>query len=155
SASNEDLEPERDRTYEIGTKWELAGSRLSFTSAVFQTTTDNARAAASGGGQDLIGTERVRGFEIGASGASGERLEVFGSYTLLDSKIVDDGPVDSNEGNRFPNTPRDSFSIWTSYAASSSFTIGGGASYVDLRYGNVENTVWIPSYWRFDVMAAL
>ena len=155
NANNEDLEPERDRTYEIGTKWELADSRLSFTSAVFQTTTDNARADASGGGQDLIGKERVRGFEIGASGAIGERVEVFGSYTLLDSKIVDDGPVDSNEGNRFPNTPRDSFSIWTSYAASPSLTIGGGASYVDLRYGNVENTVWIPSYWRFDVMAAM
>jgi catecholate siderophore receptor len=155
SSSNEDLKPERDRTLEVGTKWALADDRLSVTSALFQTVTDNARAVSSGGGQELIGEERVKGFEIGASGAVGERVQLFGSYTFLDSEIVDDGPVDVDEGNVFPNTPRNSFSVWTSYAASSNVTIGGGASYVDLRYGNTENTLWIPSYWRFDVMASM
>jgi catecholate siderophore receptor len=37
---------------------------------------------------------------------------------------------------------------------SQKITIGGGASYVDRRFGNVANTIWIPDYWRYDAMAA-
>jgi catecholate siderophore receptor len=33
-------------------------------------------------------------------------------------------------------------------------SVGGGATYVDQRFGNTANTVWIPSYWRYDAMAA-
>jgi catecholate siderophore receptor len=79
---------------------------------------------------------------------------MYGSYAFLDSEIVDDGPVSTNEGNVFPNTPRNSFSLWTTYALSPSVTIGGGATYVDQRFGNVANTVWVPEYWRYDAMAS-
>jgi catecholate siderophore receptor len=152
--SNQDLEPERDRTYEIGTKWALLGNRASFTTAVFRTETDNARAAVANGLQATIGLERVSGFEMALSGDITSRWTMYGSYAFLDSEIVDDGPVSTNEGNVFPNTPRNSFSLWTTYALSPSVTIGGGATYVDQRFGNVANTVWVPEYWRYDAMAS-
>jgi catecholate siderophore receptor len=152
--TNQDLEPERDRTLELGTKWALARNRLSVTTAVFQIETDNARAAVTGGLQQNIGDERVDGFEVGVSGDITENWTMYGSYAFLDSEIVDDGTVATNDGNEFPNTPRNSFSLWTTYALSQKFTIGGGATYVDQRYGNVANSVWIPEYWRYDAMAS-
>ena len=154
AANNADLEPERDRTVELGTKWELANERLFLSTALFRTETDNARAEIASGLQETIGRERVDGFEIGLTGKLGDRWQLFGSLALLDSEVVDDGPVATNEGNQFPNTPKKSFSLWTTYAVSPRVTIGGGASYVDQRYGNVANTVWVPEYWRYDAMAA-
>jgi catecholate siderophore receptor len=155
AAGNQDLEPERDRTYELGLKWSWLEDRLALNTAVFTTTTENARVTVAGGWQETVGDERVDGFEIGISGNLTDRWQMFGSYAFLDSRIVDDGPVAANEGKEFPNTPRNSMSLWTSYAFSPRFTIGGGATYVDERFGNAANTVSIPSYWRYDAMAAL
>jgi catecholate siderophore receptor len=154
ASSNQDLEPERDRTYELGTKWALLGDRLALSTALFRNETENARASTASGLQENVGDERVDGFEIGVSGSLTSKWQMFGSFAFLDSEIVDDGPVALNEGNEFPNTPRNSFSLWTSYTVSQKITIGGGASYVDRRFGNVANTIWIPDYWRYDAMAA-
>ncbi|HET8699050.1 MAG TPA: TonB-dependent receptor, partial [Gammaproteobacteria bacterium] len=155
AANNEDLAPERDRTYELGTKWELLDAKLSLTSAVFSTRTDNARAAVAGGVQQNIGAELVQGFEVGLSGKLTDKWTMFGSYALLDSEIVDDGPLAANDGNEFPNTPRNSYSVWTTYAITSKLSVGGGATYVDKRFGDVANSVWIGDYTRYDAMAAL
>jgi catecholate siderophore receptor len=76
------------------------------------------------------------------------------SYAFLHSEIVDDGPVSTNEGKEFPNTPRNSFSLWSTYRVSSKISVGGGATYVDKRYGNTANSIWIPDYWRYDAMAS-
>ena len=152
--TNADLEPERDQTLELGTKWALAGNRLSLTTAIFRTETENARATVVGGLQQNVGDERVDGFEFGVSGNITNRWTMFGSVSVLDSEILDDGPVAANEGHEFPNTPKNSASLWTSYAVTSKITIGGGATYVDQRFGNVANTVWIPEYTRYDAMAS-
>ncbi|HVY66373.1 MAG TPA: TonB-dependent receptor [Gammaproteobacteria bacterium] len=153
AVTNQDLAPERDRTYELGAKWQVA-KRLTLTTAVFRTETANARVATASGLQAAIGDELVRGFEVGVSGNITDRWQVFSGFSFLDSEIVDDGPVATNDGNQFPNTPRNSFALWTSHAVSPRVTIGGGATYVDRRFGNVANTVWIPEYWRYDAMAA-
>ncbi len=153
AATNQDLAPERDRTYELGGKWSVA-KRLLLTAAVFRTETANARVATDGGLQATIGDELVRGFEVGVGGSITDRWQMFTSFSFLDSRIVDDGPVATNDGKEFPNTPRNSFALWTSYEISPRVTVGGGATYVDRRFGNVANSVWIPDYWRYDAMAA-
>ena len=71
----------------------------------------------------------------------------------LDSEIVDDGPIGEDEGNRFPNTPEHSASLWTTYDLGS-VMLGVGANYVDQRFGNTGNTVWVPSYTTYDAMAS-
>jgi catecholate siderophore receptor len=154
AANNADLVPERDRTLELGTKWSVANRRLVISSAVFRTETANARAAVAGGLLQNIGDERVDGFEVGLSGNVTSKWQLYGSYSFLDSEIVDDGPIAANDGHEFPNTPRNSVSLWTSYALSPKVSVGGGATYVDERFGNVANTVSIPDYWRYDAMAS-
>ena len=71
---------------------------------------------------------------------------------LPEEQDQDDG-VAADKGNDFPNTPRNAFNIWSTYAVTPDFTVGGGAYYVDKQYGNTANTAYIPSYWRFDAMA--
>ena len=53
-----------------------------------------------------------------------------------------------------PNTPNNSLTLWTSYNVTPKLTIGGGAFYVDDVFGNVNNTVMVDSYWRYDAMAS-
>ncbi len=155
--NNEDLAPERSRNYELGTKWELLQGRLMLTSALFRAEKTNARVAIEpgrGGRQQTIGEQEVDGFELGAYGQVTESWQVHASYTHLDSEIVDDGPVDTSEGNAFPNTPKHSANLWTTFEVTDALVFGAGATYVDLRYGNPENTLWVPSYVAWDAMAA-
>lgn len=158
SGGNADLAPERNRTYELGTKWELADGKLALSTALFHTEKDNARVSIEpgrGAPQQTIGKQRLDGFEFGISGAVTPKLQLVASYTYLDSEIADDGPISSDEGNVFPNTPKDSASLWATFAVNPHVTIGGGANHVDKRFGNAANTVWAPSYVTYDAMASV
>lgn len=63
--------------------------------------------------------------------------------------------VDSpNNDNQMPNTPNNSLTLWTTYNVTPKLTVGGGAFYVDDVFGNVNNTVMVDSYWRYDAMAS-
>ncbi|HWK55249.1 MAG TPA: TonB-dependent siderophore receptor [Hyphomicrobiales bacterium] len=157
SAVNADLDPERNRSYELGTKWAFAGGRLNLQSSLFQTTKENARVAVepgSGAPQQNVGEQEVRGIELSINGQVTQQWNVMAGYTYLDSEIVDDGPIANDQGHVFPNTPENSFNLWTSYDVLSNLSIGGGVNYVDKRYGNAANTVWIPSYTTVDLMAS-
>jgi catecholate siderophore receptor len=156
-SSNADLEPERNRSHELGVKWALLDDRLQVTSALFRTEKTNARVSIEpgrSGAQENLGTQEVDGFEVGAVGNIGSAWQVLASYTYLDSVIGDDGPIGANDGNEFPNTPRNSASLWTSYAFDRGVTVGAGANYVDQRFGDADNSIWAPSYITYDAMAS-
>ncbi|SDW61799.1 TonB-dependent receptor [Lysobacter enzymogenes] len=149
-----DLKPEETRNIELGTKWDLLDERLSLTAAVFRTEKDNTRVQVTPGVFQLAGKNRVDGVELGVSGKITEAWHVFAGYTYLDSEIVNDGPLAANDGKVFPNTPKNSFSLWTDYAVTPKLSVGGGAFYVDKVYGDVANLRYVPSYTRYDAMVA-
>ncbi len=148
-----DMAPEKNRTIELGTKWDVLNKSLSLSAAVFRTETTNARVTLANGDYQMAGKKRVDGFELGFSGAITPKWQIFGGYTFLNGKLTDAGPNSADTGNQFPNTPKNSFSLWTSYKVMPQFTVGAGAYYVGKQYGNTANTVYVPSYWRFDAMA--
>jgi catecholate siderophore receptor len=158
------LPPEENRSIEAGVKWQLFDSLLA-TAAIFRTEKTNARVTDDTGATDTIGNQRIDGFELTLSGNITDRWSVFGGYTYLDSELVDAGFFDRGvgatprfvpspaNGNEFPNTPRHAFSLWTSYAITPAFVVGGGASYMSQRFADANNRITIPSYWRYDAMA--
>ncbi len=157
AVTTQSLDPVNATGYEIGVKWEFFGGALTVNSAIFYTDVDNARVQVDANTFANVGKQNIKGFEIGAAGAVTDKWSVFGGYTYLDSTLANNGPFGANpanNGNQFPNSPKNSFSLWTTYQLLPKFTVGGGAYYVDKQYGNVTNTRWIPSYWRFDAMAA-
>ncbi|BAN50193.1 TonB-dependent siderophore receptor [Metapseudomonas resinovorans] len=160
-----DLEPEETTNYELGTKWDVLDNRLSLTAAIFRTEKENTRVLVSNYTYENAGKTRVDGIELTASGKLTDKWQVFAGYSYLDSEVVDPGAVGNRagvvtsgvnpaKGNELPNTPKNSFSLWTTYEVVPKLTIGGGAFYVDDVFGDTNNTVYVPSYWRYDAMAS-
>ncbi|KAF1050221.1 TonB-dependent siderophore receptor [Xylophilus sp.] len=154
SASNRALEPERSVTYEIGTKWDVLDEKLSLTGAVFTTDRKNATVQVDATTSEQVGRSRVRGFERGAAGAIVPAWKVFAGYTYLDSEITRGAYNDSNVGKPLADTPRHSFSLWSTYRLGGGWSAGGGAYFVDKRYGTAcDRDGFAPAYWRFDAQA--
>ncbi|MDE1169241.1 MAG: TonB-dependent siderophore receptor [Pseudomonas sp.] len=159
-----DLEPETTKNYEVGTKWDLFHDRLSLTGAIFRTEKTNTRVLTSSNTYTNAGESRVDGVELSASGKITEKWQLFANYSYLKSELVDPGLVGRNgavtvgavsqKGNEMPNVPKNSASIWTTYELMPKVTIGGGAFYVGEVYGDTANTVYVPSYTRYDAMAS-
>ncbi|WP_459617576.1 TonB-dependent receptor [Bordetella sp. 2513F-2] len=163
SPATKDLAPEKSRSIELGTKWQLLDDNLTLTAAVFQDIRKNTSVAVSATEYEQVGESKVRGFELGFSGNITPRWNVYGGYTFMDSELVEGAYNSGAVGEDLPNTPRNAFSLWSTYKVLPQLTVGGGAYYVDKVFGNADSTYndngtpkarWVPSYWRFDAMAA-
>jgi catecholate siderophore receptor len=155
AANTVSTEPETNETYEIGAKLNFFGGRLGFRSAIFQTTKDNARTTDPVLGiQVNEGKQRVRGFELELVGQILTGWNVWLGYTYLDSEILSSFDVQTGvpiEGNRVPNVPENSASLWTTYDITPQWQVGGGANFVDRRFANSDNLNVVPSYARGDI----
>ena len=165
STITSDLKPEETVNYELGTKWDVFHDRLSLTAAIFRTEKKNTRVLTDSFTYENAGESRVDGLELSASGKITDKWQVFAGYSYLKSELVDPGQkanrngtintaAVSDKGNEMPNTPKNSFSLWTTYEVMPKLTIGGGAFYVDEVYGDTANTVYVPAYTRYDAMAS-
>lgn len=163
SVTNQSLEPEKSRSVELGTKWQVFDDRLTLSGAVFQDIRKNTSVAVSATEVAQVGEAKVRGIELGFSGSITPKWNVFGGYTFMNSEMTKGAYNSGAVGQDLPNTPRNAFSLWTTYKVLPKLTVGGGAYYVDKVYGNSDATRnadgtpkarWVPSYWRFDAMAA-
>lgn len=135
NVGNQSLDPEKNETWELGTKWELLDQRLALNAAIFRVDKTNGRIELEDGTFELQGEQRVQGFELGASGKLSDKWQVFASYTQLSSEVLKAAPGEDavQEGQALANTPPRSFSVWTSYQLPADFEIGYGAQFVDER----------------------
>jgi catecholate siderophore receptor len=157
------LDPEKTRSYEAGTKWNLLDNRLLLNGAFFRTDKTDARTTDSlTNTVTLDGDVRVQGVEFSATGNVTRNWQVFAGYTFLDSEIVKSDlctivagvcTVYTELGKELTNTPRNSFNLWTTYRWNKLF-FGGGPRYVGQRYGNNTNTRLVEAYWVGDLMAS-
>ncbi|MEW6258080.1 MAG: TonB-dependent siderophore receptor [Pseudomonadota bacterium] len=157
------LAPESNDTWEAGVKAEVLDGRVILTGAVFQTMKTNTRVPTdpvAGLPPTVLGGEqRVRGISLGAGGALTEQWDLTLSYTYMQTEVLSVGPAPTlanlaTVGNELPNAPPNSFSLWTSYDITPQLTVAGGATYNDDTFANVQNTVYVPSYWNFDAMVS-
>jgi catecholate siderophore receptor len=149
------VSPERTRNFEVGTKWDFFRQRLLVSGSVFRVEKTDARTPGvlpDDPPQVLEGLQRVNGLELGATGTVTRGWTLFAAYTLLDSRIVESNTA-AEVGRRFINTPKHSFSLWTTYLFRR-FELGGGARFVGLRYGNNTNTRLVEGYRVADAMGS-
>lgn len=151
SDATKDLEPEKNRSYELGTKWELLDSKLLLSAAVFRTEKTNARETDPDDSTLYVmnGKQRVQGLELGAVGQITPQWQVIASYTYMKSKVVSSADEDI-VGHELSNTPRNSFSLWSDYDVGYGIKVGAGAQYVDDRYNSTANLRIAPSYTLYD-----
>jgi len=167
AASNKDLAPEKDRTFEVGGKTEVLDGMLSLTAALFNTEMTNARIADPNnpGLQALSGTERVNGFEFNAQGRLTPNWEIVAGYIYLDATAKGLAGVDAS-GNPIPgpipNTAHNQANLWSVYDFDEGFRIGAGLNYLGRVNAGTDNATvpgsivvaHVPSHVTFDAMAA-
>lgn len=158
-----DLDPEESRTFEIGTKWDVLNERLSLTAAVFRTEKQNTRIQLDAATYTNGGETQVDGLELGVNGQITDKWAVSAGYIYLDSETVNPGPSCNRQGvctpdnpakgKQMQNVPKNSATLWTTYAVTPALTLGAGAVAMDKVYGDAANTKWVPGYVRYDAMA--
>lgn len=153
TVGQQSLDPEKNKAYEAGGKWDLMSGNLSLTSAIFRITKDNARSQIDATTYALTGKIQVDGFRAGVTGRITPKWQVFAGYTYLDAEIKD-GIAAGTQGKVPTNTPKHTATAWTSYSILPSWEVGGGAFYMSQRYANNTNTVQVGGFVRWDGMIA-
>lgn len=149
------LEPEKNRSLEIGLKADLLEGALSLAAAAFQIEKTNARVPdpTRPGFNVLAGEHRMRGFSVSLDGMPTDRFYVSTGYAYLDGEVVR-GPPGAAAGGPLANAPEHSLSFWTDILVTDRFDLGLGARYVDDQYAtNGSATKAVPGYSVFDAMA--
>ena len=162
--------PQKSRSYEVGTKWELFDRHLLVSFAPFETIVTNARETAPNGlpgytsGQIVAGAAyRVRGLDFEAAGNLTRKWSVMAGLVVMDPKVTR-SIVPTNVGLRLANIAPQSFNLLTKYQITRRFELGGQTVYVSkieggsllaanggIAYPGAPNPTFLPSYWRFDL----
>lgn len=173
-------DPERSKTFEVGSKWLFMDGDLAVRTALFTATkywernTDLEATSAI-----LTRKRRTNGVEFEVTGKVTDRWDVFAGIALLDARVIKAaqnvaaGNVYSYadarvEGQRARNTPIGTLNIWTTYALTDAWKIGGGVEAKGERYayqpgsanlsgsfvGGHFNPNSAPGYARVDLMAS-
>ena len=156
NAANSRLAPERNTTMEVGTKVDLLHGQLTLSGAVFRIEKTNMRIPidpATNAALVLGGLARVDGVEVGAAGKLTDKWGLFAGYSYLNSKILNTTDL-AQLGNQLPQTPPHNFTLWTTYELTPLWTVGGGATYAAQTFANVQNTNFVPNYWKLDLMTS-
>lgn len=147
SADNPIFDPQKAKTSEIGTKWNLFGDALLLTAAWYNTDVTNEIV------QDPIdqlyyqnGKKRVRGIEIGAIGMISSAWSLAAGFTTMDA-TVEDGPSLAEDGSRsLTYTPDKALTAWTTYAFPFGLTIGGGVRYSGEMHRGSDGAPGTPAF---------
>jgi catecholate siderophore receptor len=163
SASTANLSPEKNRTYEFGTKWDFPHNRLSLRAAVFQTTKLNAREPDPDNSllNVLAGTQRVNGAQLEVRAHLASRWDLLGSYANLDGRVISSNYYPAAIGAELANVPRNTFNFWSTQRLPWRWETGVGGNFVSSR--TASSTVpfdpitglvkEVPGYWVFNAMA--
>jgi catecholate siderophore receptor len=144
--------PEKSRNMEIGMRWDLARG-LSLRAALFRTEKTNERNADPLVADQFLlsGKRSTEGIELEVAGRITPAWEVFGGVALMDAQIEKSN--NSNEVGNWPlYTPPYTANLWTVYALSERWRVGGGFNAAGKRYGNNANVNYAPAYMRWDAM---
>ena len=156
AAANVDLEPEKVRNIELGTKWDLFRQQLSATAALFRTAKTNSRTPGINPGDPptvLAGRQRVAGFEVGISGRLRRWWTAIPNYAHMRSNIEESNTAAELDQN-LALTPAHTLSLWTTIELPGGVGVGGGAQFMDTVFRNATNTASVPSYWLINGTAS-
>ena len=164
--------PQRSKSFEVGTKWEVFDRRLLATFAAFQTDVDNARETAPAGipgytsGTIVAGAKyRVKGIDLELAGKLTDQWSVMGGAVFMQTEITK-SIVPTNVGLELANIAPNSFNLLSKYQVTDWLELGGQAVFDSrikggsllaanggVAYPNPPNPTILPSHWRADAFA--
>lgn len=153
SLNGADLAPQTAVNYEIGDKTDLTDN-LSLSIAAFQLDLDHVKAHDPHRPGVIVqtGAQRTRGASISLTGSLTTNWKLYAGYARLNATIHKT-TTKAPAGNKIGLVPNNQFSLWTSYAITRHWGIGGGWVGRSREYTQYTNTVILPGYVRTDLMA--
>jgi len=164
--NNQPFDPVEGEQYEVGVKYEPAGSRMLLTAALFDlrrknlTTTDPDPSHICGSGRCNIqaGEVRTRGLELEAKAEPIDGLSVIASYTWLNNAYTKDNPNSAGvslKGTHPTGVPKHQASAWVRYQLQegplAGLGVGAGVRYLGETWGDSANTFRVPGATLFDL----
>jgi iron complex outermembrane receptor protein len=155
-AENPLLKPQTSETYEAGLKWRsprvTAGLALYLMEVHNEIILDSSVMEFGALGLENVNIQRTRhrGIEASLSVRPWDYLELYGSYTLDDSRIVFD-PLTDLDGNRVPITPVHRGNVGFVLKLPYDFDIGMNANIVGSRYLGNDFANSLPKLPKFAV----
>ena len=152
--NNPNVDPQKSINYEVGSKWDLAGSRLQLSGAYFWTENENVIFVVDAAAVPPIFNQddgqRVTGASLSLVGHITPQLDVNLAVQYLDSAVESQNPA--IDGNRLALTPEFSGNVWATYQFPRGIRAGGGVRYTDPVYISTANTTLIPRYAIGDLL---
>jgi catecholate siderophore receptor len=151
SASNQALEPEEFRNYELGTKWDLTRAltasaafyRLDRGNVAVPDPVDPTRSL-------LVDAQRTKGMELELSGYVTPSWTLVGGYAYQDGRITRGISASAQAGAVLAQLPKHSFSLWTKYAFTPRWAAALGVVRRGDLFASTDNNVVVPTFTRVD-----
>lgn len=161
--NNPSMDPQEATNLELGTKWDLLGSRLALTAAIYRSENKNELVQSDPADPTVFiqyGKKRVEGVELGAVGQITENWQITAGLATMDAEVLEGTATQS--GAIIQWSPKLTGNIWTTYRLPIGLTIGGGVRYVDTQMRSTNNSIdltttnmgELPDYYVFDAMAS-
>ncbi len=151
SADNPNMDPQKARTAEVGTKWAFLDDALALNLALFQTDVTNeinSQVTDDAGNPTQTGEKKVKGVELSVVGKLAEHWSLSAGYSHLDTQVVEGAPTAQDGSSNLTYTPDDAFTVWTSYRLPFGLTVGGGARYVGGLHRGTDGAAGTPAYTK-------
>ena len=150
SLSNQALDPEEFRNYEIGAKWDtgmlavsIAGYRLDRGNVAVADPVDPTRSI-------LVDAQRTTGVEMSADGRVMARWTIAGGYAFQNGRITRSISSTLQAGAVLAQVPRHSFSLWNKFELSQRLSAGLGVIHRGDVFAAGDNLVTLPAFTRLD-----
>jgi len=152
------FKPTEGRSYEVGIKYSPVQA-LNVNLAVYDIVKKNlVNSVLQSNGDSIdeaVGKARSRGVELDVTGEIARNWSIIGTYAYDHTEVLKNGESPEQEGNRLPNAPMHTASLYLSHqlglpAETGKWHVGAGARYVGERPGDDANSFWLDSYTTAD-----
>jgi catecholate siderophore receptor len=149
--SNQALDPEEFRNYEVGAKWDVAPS-LSFTAAVYRLDRGNVAVPdpLDPTVSILVDAQRTKGVELGLGGIVTRTWSIFGGYAYQDGEITRSLSASAQAGAALGQLPKHSLSLWNKVTLTGALSAALGLVSRGDVFASTDNAVVLPGFTRVD-----
>ncbi len=151
SVTNQALDPEEFRNYEVGAKWDLARS-FSLTTALYRLDRGNVVVADPNDPtlSLLADAQRTKGLELGVNGFVTRDWSVAGGYAYQEGELTRSISASAQAGATLAQLPRHSISLWNKYEFTPRIAAALGVIHRGEVFTSIDNRVRLPRWTRVD-----
>jgi catecholate siderophore receptor len=151
SLTNQSLEPETFRNYEVGMKWD-ATRALGLTAALYRLDRGNVAVTdpADPTRSILVDAQRTTGVEFQLTGEITPDFSLIAGYTWQDGEITRSISANAGAGATLAQVPDHAFSFWGRYVVTPRWSAALGVIHRTEVFTSTDNLVVLPGFTRVD-----